>query len=178
VPAAALRHIRPDDELWAALRVMAFTDEQIRAAVKQGNYTDPKAEELLSSLIIKRRDKIGRTYFARVNPLTRFALADGGALTFENPAVKAGFATAPSKGYEAVWAQFDNATGQATPIGTTTATEGRVQAPAGIPTGAGSFVKVSVRSLDATHAPWAVPVDVYFRRDGGAWTLVGVERLK
>ena len=178
VPVAALRHVRPDDELWAALRVMAFTDEQIRAAVKQGVYTDPKAEELLSTLLIKRRDKIGRTYFTRVNPLTRFALSDAGALTFENPAVKAGFATAPAKGYETVWARFDNATGQSTAIGTVTASEGRAQAPAGIPTGAGSFVKISIRSTEAQPAPWAVPVDVYFRRDGGQWTLVGVERVK
>ena len=36
VPVAALRHARPDDTFWAALRVMAFTDEQIRAAVKTG----------------------------------------------------------------------------------------------------------------------------------------------
>ena len=178
VPVAALRHVRPDDELWAALRVMAFSDDQIRAAVKQGGYTDPKAEELLSSLLIKRRDKIGRAYFTRVNPLTRFALSGSGELTFENPAVKAGFTPAPTKGYEAVWARFDNASGQATAIGTTTANEGRTQAPAGIPTGAGSFVKVSIRSVDAAPAPWAVPVDVYFRRDGGAWTMVGVERLK
>ena len=178
VPVAALRHIRRDDELWAALRVMAFSDDQIRAAVKQGSYKDPAAEELLSSLLIKRRDIIGRTYFARINPLTKFALTEGGQLTFENPAVKAGFNTAPAKGYEAVWARFDNATGQATAIGTTTATQGQIQAPSGVPSGSGSFVKVSVRALEAPHAPWTQPVDVYFRRDGGGWTLVGVERLK
>jgi hypothetical protein len=178
VPVAALRHIRRDDELWAALRVMAFSDDQIRAAVKQGNFTDPAGEQLLASLLIKRRDIIGRTYFARINPLTKFALTDGGQLTFENPAVKAGFGTAPAKGYEAVWARFDNATGQATAIGTTTATQGQIQAPSGIPSGSGSFVKVSVRALEAPHAPWTQPVDVYFRRDGGGWTLVGVERLK
>ena len=178
VPVAALRHIRRDDELWAALRVMAFTDDQIRAAVKQGGFKDPAGEELLATLLIKRRDIIGRTYFARINPLTKFALTDGGQLTFENPAVKAGFGTAPAKGYEAVWARFDNATGQATAIGTTTATEGRVQAPSDVPSGSGSFVKVSIRALEAPHAPWTQPVDVYFRRDGGGWTLVGVERLK
>ena len=36
VPVAALRHARPDDTLWAALRVMAFTDAHIQSAVKTG----------------------------------------------------------------------------------------------------------------------------------------------
>jgi hypothetical protein len=177
VSAAPLRHTRADDEFWAALRVMAFTDDQIRAAVKQGAYTDPGAEEMLSSLLIKRRDKIGRTYFSKINPLTRFALSDSGELTFENPAVRAGFDTTPAKGYEAVWARFDNTTQQAQPISTVTAPGDRGQAPT-LPTDTGSFVKVSIRALESTHPSWTVPVDVYFRRDGGRWTLVGVERLK
>ena len=178
VPVAALRHARPDDTFWGALRVMAFTDDHIRVAVKQGKYTDPKAEELLASLLIKRRDAIGRTYFAKVNPLTRFALSQSGELTFENPAVKAAIAPAPTKGYEAVWARFDNATQRSTVIATTTTTEARAQAPSGLPSQAGAFVRISLRAPDAPHAAWSVPVDVYFRRDGGGWTLVGVERLK
>ena len=48
---------------------MAFTDEQIRAAVKTGGFTDPAAEKLLADVLIKRRDKIGRAYFSRINPL-------------------------------------------------------------------------------------------------------------
>ncbi len=178
VPVAALRHVRPDDELWAALRVMAFSDDHIRAAVKQGGYKDPAAEQLLASLLIKRRDKIGRSYFARINPLTRFALSESGELTFENPAVRAGFATTPAKGYEAVWARFDNATQQTQPIGNATAQQDRMTAPAALPADAGSFVKISIRANEPPHPSWAQPVDVYFRRDGGRWVLVGVERLK
>jgi len=113
-----------------------------------------------------------------VNPLTRFALSPSGELTFENPAVKAAFAPAPTKGYEAVWARFDNATQRSTVIATTTTTEARAQAPSGLPSEAGAFVRISLRAPDAPHAAWSVPVDVYFRRDGGGWTLVGVERLK
>ena len=177
VPVAALRHARADDTFWAALRVMAFSDDLIRAAVKTGAFTDPAAEKLLGDVLIKRRDKIGRAYFSRVNPLTRFALGDSG-LTFENPAVRAGFSTAPKQGYEATWYRFDNATGDSRQIGSpSTVTEERLPAPNDLPRDDGAYVRVSIRAVDSPHAPWAVPVDAYFRRARGAWQLVGVERL-
>ena len=178
VPVAALLRARADDTLWAALRVMAFTDEHIRAAVKTGKYSDPAAEELLTGVLIKRRDKIGRAYFAKINPLTRFALDDAGVLTFENPAVKSKLAEPPTKGYQAVWNRFDNAARTAQPIGSATPSQSeRIQGPADLPKADGTFVKVSVSALESAHPAWAKPVDVYFRRAGGAWRLVGVERL-
>jgi hypothetical protein len=177
VPVAALLRIRPDDELWAALRVMAFTDEHIRAAVKTGQFTDPAAEKLLADVLIRRRDRIVRTYLTKVNPLTKFAL-DGGALTFENPAVRAGIAETPKGGYTATWSRFDNATGDAQPIGSPAIiTSERLQAPAGLPSGVGGYLKVSVAAVEPAHAAWAQPVDVYFRSAGSGWQLVGVERV-
>lgn len=178
VPVAALRHARPDDTFWAALRVMAFTDEHIRAAVKTGGYTDPAAEELLTRLLAQRRDKIGRVYFSRINPLTKFALSEGGELTFENPPVIAGFEKEPAKGYEAAWARFDNAANSVTPIATVTSSGKSVRAPDDLPSGSGAYVKVSIRAVEAPHSSWQQPVDVYFRREGTGWKLVGVERLK
>jgi hypothetical protein len=178
VPVAALRHARADDTLWAALRVMAFTDEQIRAAAKTGAYNDPEAEKLLVDVLIQRRDKIGQAYFAKINPLTRFAL-DGGALTFQNPAVAAKFAAEPKGGYEAQWSRFDNTTGATESLGAATrsATAERLPSPQSLPAAEGAFVKVSVRAVDPPHASWTTPVDVYFRRTGNGWRLVGVERL-
>ncbi len=177
VPVAALRHVRPDDALWAALRVMAFTDDMIRAAVKTGSFIDPAAEKLLGDILIKRRDKIGRVYYSRINPLVRFELTDTG-LAFENPAVKARLSEAPKQGYQATWYRFNNGTGAADQIGSpTTTSQERLQAPADLPRDANSYVKVSVRAVEPPHAPWATPVDVYFRRAGSAWQLVGVERV-
>jgi hypothetical protein len=177
VPVAALQHARADDTLWGALRVMAFTDELIRAAVKTGNFTDPAAEKLLGDILIKRRDKIGRAYYARINPLVRFELTDAG-LAFENPAVKAGFAAAPKQGYQATWYRFNNATEAADQIGSpTTTSDSRLKPPADLPRDANSYVKVSIHAVEPPHAPWAKPVDVYFRRAGNGWQLVGVERL-
>ena len=39
------------------------------------------------------------------------------------------------------------------------------------------LVKVAITAPDSRHPTWNQPVDVYFRRDGGTWTLAGVERL-
>ena len=48
-------------------------------------------------------------------------------------------------------------------------------APPGLP--ADGYVKVDVKAARHANEAWTRPVSVYFRRDGGAWTLVGVERL-
>jgi len=178
VPVAALEHIRADDELWAALRVMAFSDAQIRAAVKTGQYTDPAAEKLLSDVLIERRNKIARVYLAKINPIMRFALDGSGVLTFENPAVRAHIADAPKGGYTAAWSRFDNVARTEQPIGTSSSTTGeRIQAPADIPRSSGSYVKVSIAAVAPPHEAWATAVDVYFRSTGSGWQLVGVERL-
>ena len=177
-PVVALRHARPDDTLWAALRVMAFTDAHIQAAVKTGMYTDPEAEKLLARVLGERRDKIGKTYTAMINPLVKFVLDESGVLTFENPAVRAKYWDAPKGGYSAMWARYDNAAGQAQVIGVPTPSgQERIQGPADLPRADGSFLKVSVSAVDPVNPAWARPVDVYFKRTGNAWKLVGVDRV-
>jgi hypothetical protein len=178
VPVAALRHARADDTFWAALRVMAFSDAHIQAAVKTGQYTDPEAEKLLARVLGERRDTIGKTYTATINPLTKFALSDGGVLTFENPAVRAKYWEAPKGGYSAIWANYDNGAGQATVIGAPTPSgQERIQGPSDLPRAEGAFVKVSISAVEALNPAWARPVDVYFKRTGNTWKLVGVDRL-
>jgi hypothetical protein len=177
VPVAALRHVRADDAFWAALRVMAFSDEQIRAAVRTGGYTDPAAERLLGDVLIERRNKIGRVYFSRISPLVRFVLTDRGVLTFENASVRAGFSRSPEQGYEAAWYRFENATGESAPLGSATKSpEERLQSPGTLPLDTGAFIRVSIRAIAPDDNPSAAPVNVYFRRTAAAWELVGVER--
>jgi hypothetical protein len=177
VPARAVLYARPDDTFWAALRVNAFTDEMIRAAVETAQYADAGATRLLGDVLIKRRDKIARAYLPKLNPLTRFALADG-RLSFENAAVRAGVADAPKGGYRAAWLRLDNATGQTTPIADTTGTAGAdyVPAPAGLPAADGSYVVANVSAVDPPRESWTKPVEVCFRRRAGAWQLVGAVR--
>jgi hypothetical protein len=178
VPTAAFLRARPDDTFWAARRVMAFSDELIRAIVKTGHYSDPKAEQLLADVLIQRRDKIGRAYLGAVNPVVNVALDAGGTLTFDNAAVKAGVAPAPAGGYVIQWARFDNNTGEASALGTSTAdAAGRSQSPAALPAEPGAYIRLEIRAVQPANASWGVPVHAYFRRDGSAWKLVGFERL-
>jgi hypothetical protein len=178
VPTAAFRRARADDTFWAARRVMAFSDEMIHAIVATGRYSDESAAKLLADVLIQRRDKIGRTYLKAINPVADFALDAGAILTFDNAAVAARVGAEPTAGYVVSWSRFDNATGSATPLGRPTPTmDRRVQAPVALPSTAGTFVKAQIVAVTPVEPAWARPVDVYFRRSGSAWTLVGVDRL-
>ncbi len=62
------------DGYWGAKLVMSFTDAQLEAIVKQGQYSNPEAEAYLLRTLKKRRDKTGRYWFSRVNPLDKFRI--------------------------------------------------------------------------------------------------------
>jgi hypothetical protein len=177
-PNAAYLNARADDNFWAARRVMAFSDEMIRAVVHVGQFSDPAAEAHLAATLIKRRDKIGRAYLPAVNPLVNVALDATGSLSFANAAVDAGVAIPPRGGYRAAFWTFDNATRESQPIGgPVTAATTMVAAPAALPTASGAFVRVSISAIDPPHPSWTTPVEAYFRRAPDGWTLVGLDRL-
>lgn len=177
VPTAAFLRARVDDNFWAARRVMAFSDDMIHAIAATGHYTDESAAKLLADVLIQRRDKIGRAYLKAVTPAVNFALDGADTLTFENAAVLSRSADAPSGGYLVNWARFDNATGEAVPFGSPTTTVApRVKAPAPLPSTPGAFVRVQIAEK-RVEPTGATPVEVYFRRDAGGWTLVGVDRV-
>jgi hypothetical protein len=149
----------------------------IRAAVRTGLYSDPAAEKHVADTLIARRDAIGRAWLTNVNPVVDPVLDASGALRFRNAAVDARVAEAPAS-YEVAWSTFDNATGAATPIGQPAAASGtQASAPSGLPTTPGSFVRVEIKAVKPQHESWAVPIQAFFRREGGDWKLVGFERL-
>ena len=178
VPTAAFRNARADDNFWAARRVMAFSDELIRAVVSAGRFSDPAAERYLGDVLIKRRDRIGRTYLTAVNPVVDVSLDQSGLLTFTNAAVDAAAAEAPRDGYRTRWFTFNNLTDDSAPLGApVTSSTTRIQAPEGLPASAGAFVRVDIESVNPPYPSWARPVIAYFKRTAGAWTLVGFERM-
>ena len=72
-----------EDAFWAAKQVAAFSDDEIRALVETGEYSDPRAADWITECLIKRRDKIAEAWFSRVLPLDKFSIVDG-KLAFED----------------------------------------------------------------------------------------------
>jgi len=186
VPNPAYVRSRPDDTYWAARKLMTLSDDLIRAAVKAGQYSDPRSEKFLGDALIERRDKIGRAWLTAVNPVADPALARDGLLTFRNPAVEYGFAPAPSR-YVVTWYRFDNTTGQSTRIGESTTSSNSTAAPADalvrirpdttLPGGRGVFVRADIAAISARYPAWSAPVQAYFRSSPDGWRLVGFDRM-
>lgn len=185
VPNPAYVRSRPDDTFWAARKVMAMSDELVRAAVKAGRFSDPVAERFLGNALIERRDKIGRAWLTNVNPIVDPALSADGRLTFGNAAVQHGFAKAPDP-YLVTWYGFDNATGESQQFGQfkgqapfTAPSEvlARTRPDTTLPGDRGVFVRVDISAADPAHPSWALPVRAYFRGSAGGWKLVGFERM-
>jgi hypothetical protein len=176
-PNAAFDNARPDDTFWGARRVMAFSDQAIRAIVETGRYTDPRAIDYLTEVLIKRRDRIGRTWLTNVNPLVDFSVDAAGTMRFSNAAVDAGVADAPRE-YRVTWATFDNASNTVAPHrGTVAVTAARADMPPSLATGDSAFVRAEIATIHDRYPEWVQPVRVTFRREGAGWKTVGLERL-
>ena len=175
IPNPAFLRSRADDRFWAARKAIAIDDAAIRAAVASAAFGDAEAEAALVRYLVQRRDAIGRKYLNATNPVVDFALDASGTMTFRNEAVDRGFAE-PAAAYRIQWARFDNASGETSAVGG----EVSVTAPgASLPqelTDA-PYVRAIVTSHHPQRPDWAHPVHVHFRKEAGAWSLVGLERF-
>lgn len=112
-PNPAFLNRLPDDNFWAAKQVLAFTDDEIRAIVATGQYTDPMAAEWVTKCLIERRNKIGRAFLTRVMPLDKFEVRNG-ELAYVDLARQHNFPE-PNP-VRIAWSVFDNRAGTRTPI--------------------------------------------------------------
>jgi hypothetical protein len=78
------------DGFWAAKLLADFSDADIRAAVKAGEYENAEDAEAIIKTLIERRDIIVRYWFSRSSPLDQFEIS-GGKLSFKDLAVEKGF---------------------------------------------------------------------------------------
>jgi len=164
-PNPAFENSLPDDHFWAAKQVMNFSDEEIRALVETGEYSDPEVVDYITRTLIERRDKIGKTFFAKVLPLDGFRLRDG-RLEFEDLAVKYNFES-PRK-YKLQWSRFDNEKETMTLL----AGETDVAVPRALGNRPGeNCLAAEIRGEKPEHS-----VTVYLRNKGGQVDVVGIDR--
>jgi hypothetical protein len=164
-PATIFDNRLPEDTFWAAKQVMWFTDDEIRAIVETGQYTDPKAVNWLVKCLIERRNKIGRTYFAKVLPLDRFRV-ENRKLAFEDLGARYDFA--PRREYSVEWSRFDNETETHAAIG---GGDG-FTLPAEIRQAAsGSYFAARITADGESKT-----VTVYLRKTDAGPTIVGIDR--
>ena len=98
-PVPAFENMTRRDAFWGTKIVTSFTNEQIAAAVSTGAYSNPAAASSMTRFLIERRDRIGHYWFARLNTLDRFKMADYGTLEFTDLAVARGYADSAETRY-------------------------------------------------------------------------------
>jgi hypothetical protein len=129
----------------------------------------------MTGTLIKRRDKVLRTWLNAVNPVIDPVIDAEGRLTWGNAAIAAGVASDP-EGYRVQWFAFDNATHTARDEG---APQQVTVAASAVPVPlrqGHEYIGVRLTSQHPEHAAWAKPATFYFRRAAAGWTWVGAER--
>jgi hypothetical protein len=91
LPIAPFLKMTERDAYWGAKIVAAFSDEQLKAIIQTGGYSDPAAADELLRILKIRRDKIAAFWFRRsVAPLDRFRY-EVEKLVFDDLAVEGGY---------------------------------------------------------------------------------------
>ena len=103
VPNPAFQRMTELDGFWAAKIVMSFSDEQIRAIVETGEYENQEDVDYITKTLAERRDKTGRYWYGKVNPLDNFEFSKDPdnqiILEFNDLSVDAGFEDSGSTAY-------------------------------------------------------------------------------
>jgi hypothetical protein len=157
----------PDDMYWGAKLVMSFTDEEIRAIVNSGGYSDERAPTWIADALIQRRDKIGRALFAKVLPLENFRVRNG-RLEFDDLMESYGFAG--PREFEVAWMAFDNINETSEFIVIDAPDQFAVPAEVAGAT-EGSYFSVGVEGEVA-----GMNVIVYLRKESEGLEVVGIDR--
>jgi hypothetical protein len=160
----AFSNMTDDDAFWAAKQVAAFTDDQIAAIVKTGEFTEPKTVDWITKCLIERRNKIANRYLRGPLAIDKFAV-ERQQLKFTNLV-----AGTNSSSLDISWAEFDNVTRK---------TQSLSSVGADLP---GSSAEYLVATISSKIAPdpkgLAFPqqIRVYVRKSGSEARVVGIER--
>jgi hypothetical protein len=98
LPYYAFKNVSRADGFWAAKIIRSFSDEDIRAMVASGEYSNQEDADYISDVLIERRDMIAKYWFGESAPLDNFKFQNN-HLSFEDLSVKYGFEQAASTTY-------------------------------------------------------------------------------
>jgi len=165
-PNPAFLRMEPADAFWAAKQVAAFTDEEIRAIVQTGEFSDPRATDWITECLIQRRDKIVAAWFGKVVPLDNFRVANG-KLGFDD---LSRYAVGMQLGYEITWASYDNNHGVSTKLPDAA---GRKLPQVDDAT---EYLAATIADASEADTNCPNPVTVYLRRGVSGFEVVGIDR--
>ena len=169
------------DMYWAAKIVIRFTAAQLRAAIDQGKFEDPRATDYLVETMVARQRKSARFAFEQVNPVDNFELAREGAgyrLCFDDLLVVYQLRPGSAAVTEYRGAVYDYAgkpvgwKSDAAPGGNKTACLGPFQPADGNDNY--TVLRIDTKRIDQK----LTPVEVHMAADpeGGAMRIIGVNR--
>ena len=95
-PNPAFQKMTLRDAYWGAKMVTSFSDEDLEAIVETAQMSNPEAEAYLLETLKKRRDRTGRHWFSKVNPLDCFRMEGRAAGTPLRASTQPGTAAAAS----------------------------------------------------------------------------------
>jgi hypothetical protein len=164
------------DSYWGTKLVTSFTDSQVAAVVELARYSDPKAEAYLLRILKERRNKIGKYWFSKINPLDRFTLIsnDQGEqeLYFEDLAVSTGLGDIQNSSY-----LYDIRLGEdGVADGRIWGSPASIEIPADIAPNKGDQMEIIIRTeRNGKLSKW-VRVYLDYNSLTGRFTLVGIRR--
>ncbi|QEE28905.1 hypothetical protein FTW19_13405 [Terriglobus albidus] len=164
-PNPAFLAMTPIDAYWGAKRVTSFKEDEIRAIVGEGQFSDPGVAEYITKVLIARRDIIGRAWFSRVAPLEDFTIA-GGELHYTDLGATSDLL--PASSYAISWFSFDNQNSRRTPVAGSSS-----QVPSDLASAQeGAFIGCTLTEAKEARKG----VTVIFRRSTEGWQAVGIDR--
>ena len=120
-PNMAFQRMSEHDAAWAARIIARFTAEHVAAAIKAGDYTDPKHGDFLYRMVRERQIILVRRYLSKLSPVTDLKVA-GATMCGVDLARKTGFFDAPSFKYDAKMRSGEDLdTSESVPVATTEA---------------------------------------------------------
>ncbi len=167
LPINAFKELTPADAFWAAEIIKQFSDDDIRALVEVGDYTDRESVDYLTKTLSERRDIIARYWFEKVSPLTDFELNQQGndlSISFSDLSETYGFVNSQDTSYRFEIFDVKSNGNKGKSLASGTADEGSITLNEGKRSASGKNI-VEIRVKHGSDNDWLPPVILEIDQD-------------